>query len=63
MDPHLISALQMPLTFQIDLQMPLSSSLIKITLIYKTSTISNYSIAELRSLSLWMLSNLITHLE
>lgn len=53
----------MPLTLQIDLQMPLSSSLIKITIIYKTSIISNYSIAELRSLSHWMLSNLITHLE
>ena len=50
-------------TFQIDLQMPLSSILMKITIIYKTSNISNYSIAELRSLSLWMLSNLITHLE
>ena len=48
-------------TFQIDLQMSLSSSLIKITIIYKTSIIPNYSIAKLRSLSLWMLSNLITH--
>ena len=31
------SAIQMPLSFEIDLQMPLSSSLKKITVIYKTS--------------------------
>ena len=57
------SAIQMPLSFEIDLQMRLSSSLNKITIIYKASIILDYSIPELSSLSLWKLSNLITHLE